>query len=72
MWLKLESTYNSKGPARKAALLKQLTLSKMKEGEDVRQHLDRVFNAVDKLGEMNLEINGEHLSIMLLDIIPVC
>ena len=32
IWLKLESTYNSKGPARKTALLKQLTLSKMKEG----------------------------------------
>ena len=41
VWLKLELTYKSKGPARKAAFLKQLTLSKMKEGEDVRQHLDR-------------------------------
>ena len=70
IWLKLESTYNSKGPARKAALLKQLTLSKMKEGEDVRQHLDRFFNAVDKLGEMNLEINGDLLSIMLLNSLP--
>ena len=69
IWLKLESTYNSKGPARKAALLKQPTLSKMKEGEDVRQHLDRFFNAVDKLGEINLEKNGDHLSIMLLNIL---
>ena len=65
VWLKLESTYKSKGPARKAAFLKQLTLSKMKEGEDVRQHFDRFFNDVDKLGEMNLEINGDFLSVLL-------
>jgi len=42
----------------------------MKEGEDVRQHLDRFFNAVDKLDEMNLEINGDLLSIMLLNCLP--
>ena len=43
----------------------------MKEGEDIRQHLDRFFNAVDKFGEMNLEINGDLLSIMLLYSLPV-
>ena len=42
----------------------------MEEGEDVRQHLDRFFNAVDKLGEMNLEINGVHPSIVLLNSLP--
>ena len=58
------------GPARKAAFPKQLTLLKKKEGEDVRQHLGRFFNAVDKLGKMNLERNGDLLSIMLLYSLP--
>ena len=70
MWLKLETIYQSKGPARKATLLKQLTLSKMKEGGDVRQHLDQFFSAVDKLSEMDLEVNDDLLAIMLLYSLP--
>lgn len=49
VWLKLEGIYQSKGPARKANLLKQLTLQKMQEGENVREHIASFFDAVDKL-----------------------
>lgn len=36
VWDKLASIYQSKGPARKATLLKQLTLQRMEDDEDVR------------------------------------
>lgn len=70
MWLKLESIFQSKGPARKATLLKRLTLTKMKEGEDVREHLNQFFDAVDKLSEMDLVVNDDLLAIMLLYSLP--
>nr|XP_012134903.1 PREDICTED: uncharacterized protein LOC105661794 [Megachile rotundata] len=36
VWQKLENVYASKGPARKATLLKQLTLQRLPEGENMR------------------------------------
>lgn len=36
VWLKLESIYASKGPARKATLLKQLMLQRLEDGGDVQ------------------------------------
>lgn len=70
IWQKLESVYQSKGPARKANLLKKLTLSKMKSGENVREHLDQFFDVVDKLEEMDVSINLELLSVMILYSLP--
>lgn len=70
VWLKLEGIFQSKGPARKATLLKQLMLQKMKEGDDVREHTRRFFDAVDKLHEMEIEINDDLLTIMLLYSLP--
>lgn len=70
LWNKLKEIYQSKGPARKASLLKRLTLSKMKEGDDVRLHLAQFSDTVDKLGEMGLVINEDLLSIMLLYSLP--
>jgi len=70
VWTKLESIYQSQGPAKKATLLKRLTLSRLKEGEDVRLHLDQFFDAVDKLREMKLEVNDDLLAIMLLYSLP--
>lgn len=69
-WIKLENIYASKGPARKATLLKQLALQKMQEEDDVRSHMNKFFDAVDKLGEMNVDINADLLSIMLLYSLP--
>lgn len=46
IWLKLENTYASKGLARKTTLLKQLTLQKMNDGENVREHLREFFDVL--------------------------
>lgn len=56
IWLKLESIFQSKGPARKATLLKRLTIQKMEAGDDVRDHMTKFFDAVDKLSEMDVVI----------------
>lgn len=39
VWNRLKAIFASKGPARKATLLKQLTLQCMREGDDVREHM---------------------------------
>jgi len=70
VWLKLENIYQSKGPARKATLLKQLTLQRMENGGDIREHIRKFFDAVDKLGEMEVDIHSDLLSIMLLYSLP--
>lgn len=70
IWVKLQNIYQSKGPARKATLLKQLTLHQMDEDGDVRDHVNKFFDAVDKLQEMNVEINSDLLAIMLLYSLP--
>lgn len=70
VWLKLESIYASKGPARKATLLKRLTLQRMTESHDVREHLRNFFDAVDKLADMEVSINDVLLAILLLYSLP--
>lgn len=49
LWLKLQSIYQSSGPARKATLIKQLTYHRMQEGEDVREYIQKFFDTVDRL-----------------------
>lgn len=70
VWLKLENMYLSKGLARKTILLKQLMLQCMEDGDDVREHVQKFFDIVDKLAEINVEINSELLAIMLLYRLP--
>lgn len=70
LWLKLQSIYQSSGPARKAALIKQLTYHHMQEDEDVREHLQKFFDTVDRLNEMDIDINCDLLSVMLLHSLP--
>jgi len=70
LWLKLERTYQSTGPARKATLIKQLTLHRMGESEDIGNHLSKFFDTADKLGEMGVEINPDLLCVMLLYSLP--
>lgn len=72
VWLKLESIFQSKGPARKATLLKRLMLHRMFEGEDIREQVNNFFDTVDKLAEMNVDINVDLLAIMLLYSLPSC
>lgn len=70
MWLKLESINQSKGPARKATLLKGLMMQKMTEGSDVRDHLNKFFGNVDKLSEMDVRLDPDQLTIQLLYSLP--
>lgn len=70
VWDKLKSVYASQGPMRKATLLEQLLLRKMNEDDDVRDYLSRFMDTVDKLSNMEVEINGDLLSIMLLHSLP--
>ena len=70
VWTKLKSIYQSSGPARKATLLKKLTLQKMDDSEDVRDHLRLFFDTLDKLSEMEIDINPDLLTVMLLYSLP--
>lgn len=42
----------------------------MQENEDVREHINKFFDVVDKLEEMNVDVNADLLSIMLLYSLP--
>lgn len=70
IWKKLKTIYQSKGPARKATLLKHLLLKKLKEGEDIRDHLQHFDDTVDKLRQMDVELDNDLLSIMILYSLP--
>jgi len=50
--------------------LKQLTLYRMDDQKDIREHLNIFFDTVDKLAEMEVEINSDLLTIMLLYSLP--
>jgi len=66
VWLRLESIYQSKGPARKASLLKRLMLQRMNDEDDLKDHLGKFFDVVDKLEEIEVKIDNDLLSVMLL------
>jgi len=70
VWLRLESIYQSKGPARKATLLKRLMLQRMNDEDDLKDHLGKFFDVVDKLEEMEVKIDNDLLSVMLLYSLP--
>ncbi|KRX52361.1 Retrovirus-related Pol polyprotein from transposon TNT 1-94 [Trichinella sp. T9] len=70
IWLKLASIYESKGPARKAALLKRLILNKLNDEQKMNDFLREFFNCVDRLKAMDMEIADDLLSILLLYAIP--
>lgn len=62
VWLKIKSTYESKELARKATLLKRITLSRMKDCDNLRVHIAGFFDAVAKLKEIDLIINDDVLA----------
>lgn len=70
VWIKLQNVYASQGPAKKANLLKKLVTQRLTEENDVREHLNLFFDAVDKLAVMGVDINQELLSILLLYSLP--
>ncbi|CAB0033335.1 unnamed protein product [Trichogramma brassicae] len=70
VWEKLESTYASKTPARKAALYKQLTQHKMADSDSMIEHLKGFFDASDKLKSTGANLDDDLLAIMLLQSLP--
>ena len=44
----------------------------MAEGNDVREHLNNSFDNVDKLADMEIAINPDLLTVMLLDTLSMC
>ena len=70
VWNKLKEVYESKGPARKATLLKQLLFTKMSGSEDMSDHLNNFFSHADKLKEMDIVVADDLLSVLLLHGIP--
>ncbi|GBL76397.1 hypothetical protein AVEN_53174-1 [Araneus ventricosus] len=70
LWTKLQNIYESKGPARKATLLKQLLFTKMTDSKNMNEHINEFFMLVDKLKEMEIEIANDLLTILLLYSIP--
>ncbi|XP_044014006.1 uncharacterized protein LOC122856399 [Aphidius gifuensis] len=70
VWKTLHEIYQSSGPARKATLLKKLILNKMDENQNVREHISEFMSSVDKLLDMDIVINEDMLSVMLLYSLP--
>lgn len=70
IWTKLEEIYQSKGPMRKASLLNQLFALKMEDNGDAREHARNFVDLVDNLAEMEVDINQDLLSVMLLRSLP--
>ncbi|GBM15235.1 hypothetical protein AVEN_144029-1 [Araneus ventricosus] len=56
LWTKLQIIYESKGPVRKATLLKQLLFTKMTDSKNMNENINEFFTLVDKLKEMEIEI----------------
>lgn len=71
IWKKLKSIYQSEGPARKAALLKQLILKKMSDEDDILDHMSAIFDSVDRLQNMDVKVNDDLLSIIILYSLPI-
>uniref|UniRef100_A0A6V7IJ77 Retrovirus-related Pol polyprotein from transposon TNT 1-94 n=1 Tax=Bracon brevicornis TaxID=1563983 RepID=A0A6V7IJ77_9HYME len=70
IWEKLKNSYQSTGPARKGTLLKQLALSRLENGGDVKEHVRNYFDIIDKLTEMDINIHNDMLAILLLYSLP--
>lgn len=66
MWVKLEDVYQSKGPTRKATLLKQFIFTRMLSEEGMDEHLNKFFGIIDKLKEMDVNIADDLVTILRL------
>lgn len=51
-------------------LLKQIVLQRMNESDDIRSHLRKFCGAVDRLSDMEVPINNDLLSILLVYSLP--
>lgn len=70
VWIKLHAVFASRGPAKKATLLKRLLLHKMGDSGDIREEIGIFFDVVDRLESMEVTIHEELVSVMLLYSLP--
>lgn len=70
IWKKLQFIYESQGPARKTMLLKGLIHAKIKDSDDMHTHLTNFLDIMDKLEELELKINPEFITILMLYKVP--
>ena len=69
-WQRLSEIHTPSGPARRICLLKQLLHMRMSETEVVSSHVNNFCAVVEKLKEIQLVIQEEVLSILLLSSLP--
>ena len=69
--LKLESICASKGSTRKATLLKQHISTDERHEGDMKEHIDKFFDAVDKLEDMNVQINSLLTTMLLYSLLSL-
>lgn len=69
-WKKLETAYIQIGPARKVTLFKKLVYAKAVDGQSLKEHVDMFTDVIGKLTEMDIKIQDEVTSIILLCSLP--
>lgn len=69
-WDKLMAVYQSKAPARKVSLFKQLINLKMADSSPIQTHLNSFFEVTGKLEEAGIKLPKELISIILLSSLP--
>lgn len=69
-WKKLCDVHLPGGPIRKVQLYQKLSRLRMLEGDNVVQYVNKFAETVNKLAEMDITINDELKSIMLLSSLP--
>lgn len=69
-WDKLIAVYQSKGPARRVSLFKQLVYLRMPEGGTMQQHLNNFFEVSDRIIEADIKLPEDVFTIILLGSLP--
>ncbi|KAM1487717.1 hypothetical protein ACFX2I_001756 [Malus domestica] len=69
-WMKLESLFEKKTPAKKAFLIKELINVKYKDGLSVAEHLNNFQNIINQLATMKMTIEDELQALLLLGSLP--
>lgn len=69
-WKKLEALFQHKGPGRKVTLFKKLIHARALDNQNMSEHIDLFTEYVEKLSELEISIQDEVLSIILLCSLP--
>lgn len=70
LWMKIQKTYQSSGPARKATLLKRLLTRKPKKEEEISEYLKEFCNVVDQLKVIKVSVCEDMLVSIILNNLP--